>query len=90
MYLCYVDESGTPDVPGNTSHYVLAGLAIPADMWKQCDHDLQGIRSRYGLGDSELHVAWLLRSCPEHDRVPEFAAIPSDRRRAWPKLNLDR
>ena len=24
MYLCYIDESGTPDIPGNTSHYVLA------------------------------------------------------------------
>jgi len=27
MILCYVDESGTPDIPGNTSHYILTGLS---------------------------------------------------------------
>ena len=35
MHLCYIDESGTPDVPGTTSHYVLAGLSIPDNFWKQ-------------------------------------------------------
>ncbi|MXW47489.1 MAG: hypothetical protein F4Z97_02385 [Gammaproteobacteria bacterium] len=27
MYLCYVDESGTLDIPDNTSHFVLAALS---------------------------------------------------------------
>ena len=26
VYFCYIDESGTPQVPGNTSHYVLCGV----------------------------------------------------------------
>jgi hypothetical protein len=25
--LCYVDESGVPEIPGNTSHFILAGLS---------------------------------------------------------------
>ncbi len=29
MFLCYIDESGTSNIPGNTSHFILAGLAIP-------------------------------------------------------------
>ena len=29
MYLCYIDESGTPDVPGNTSH-----LSSPASLFQ--------------------------------------------------------
>ena len=40
MYLCYIDESGTPDVPGNTSHYVLAGVSIPVQYWRDCDEEL--------------------------------------------------
>jgi hypothetical protein len=34
MYLCYIDESGTPQIPGNTSHFILAGLAIPIGFGK--------------------------------------------------------
>ena len=37
MYLCYIDESGTSVVPGNTSHFVLAGLSIPIVQWKGGD-----------------------------------------------------
>ena len=32
MYLCYIDESGTSDIPGNTSHFILAGLSLP--IWR--------------------------------------------------------
>lgn len=28
VYFCYVDESGTLQIPGNTSHYVLCGISI--------------------------------------------------------------
>ncbi len=61
MYLCYVDESGTPEIPGNTSHYVLAGLAIPVWHWKTCDKDLRKLKTGYGLQDAEIHTGWLLR-----------------------------
>jgi hypothetical protein len=37
MYLCYIDESGTSVVPGNTSHFVLAGLSIPIVQWNGGD-----------------------------------------------------
>jgi hypothetical protein len=33
MYLCYIDESGTPESSGNTSHFVLAGISIPIWHW---------------------------------------------------------
>ena len=33
MYLCYIDESGTSDIPGNTSHLILAGLSLPIWHW---------------------------------------------------------
>ena len=37
MYFCYIDESGTPDIPGTTSHYILAGVSIPVFCWKEFD-----------------------------------------------------
>ncbi|MBO4560892.1 MAG: DUF3800 domain-containing protein [Bacteroidaceae bacterium] len=37
VYFCYIDESGTPQIPGNTSHYVLCGISIPVKYWKKCD-----------------------------------------------------
>jgi len=40
MYLCYVDESGTPDIPGNTSHFVLDGIFTPVWHWKKCERML--------------------------------------------------
>lgn len=61
MRLCYIDESGTPDLPGNTSHYVLAGLAVPAWHWKTCDLDLRKLKAAYGLQDAEIHTGWILR-----------------------------
>jgi hypothetical protein len=49
MQLCYLDESGTPELPGNTSHYILAGLAIPVWHWKTCDQEIAKIRVQYGV-----------------------------------------
>ena len=44
MHLCYIDESGTPDVPGNTSHYVLAGISVPDQFWKSHQTQLDQIK----------------------------------------------
>ena len=30
MYICYLDESGTPEPGASTDHFVLLGLAVPA------------------------------------------------------------
>ena len=57
MHLCYIDESGTPDLPGNTSHYVLAGLSVPDAYWKQHHGLLESIKKSYGLEEAEIHVA---------------------------------
>lgn len=75
MYLCYVDESGTTDLPGNTSHYVLAGVSIPIQRWKSCDQDIEIIKRRYSLEGEEIHVAWLLRPYLEQSKIPNFGAL---------------
>jgi len=83
MYLCYVDESGTPEIPGNTSHFVLAGLSIPIWHWRTADRDISAILDRYGLGGAELHTAWMLRKYLEQSRIPNFEKLGwSDRRAA--------
>ena len=81
MYLCYIDESGTTDLPGNTSHFVLAGLSIPIQKWKTCDQDIEAIKQRYSLGGQEVHVAWLLRKYFEQSKVPNFGALDHKNRR---------
>ncbi|MGO9238948.1 MAG: DUF3800 domain-containing protein [Methylocella sp.] len=81
MYLCYVDESGTPDVPGNTSHFVLAGITIPIWHWKDADRDVSAIMTRYDLAQHELHTAWLLRPYLEQDNIPGFENLGRAARR---------
>jgi len=75
-----MDESGTPDVPGNTSHYVLAGVSIPVQCWKSCDKDIEKIKAKYGLAGKEIHVAWLLRSYPEQNKITGFEALSHPQR----------
>ena len=82
MQLCYIDESGTPDVPGNTSHYVLAGLSIPDEYWKQHHTQLESIKRNYGLEDAEVHVAWMMRKYIEQQSIPGFASMNAERRRS--------
>ncbi len=82
MYLCYMDESGTSSIPGNTSHFVLAGISIPIWHWKQCDRELRQIKEQYGLADAEIHTGWLLRRYLEQHRLPNFAALPKSQRRS--------
>ncbi len=82
MYLCYMDESGTSAIPGNTSHFVLAGICVPIWHWKDCDRELQIIKNRYDLGNAELHTAWLLRKYLEQVRVPNFDRLSRTQRRS--------
>jgi len=81
MYLCYVDESGTSSVPGNTSHFVLCGLSIPDQYWKDCDKDIETIKSRYGILDQEIHTAWILRKYLEQSRISGFESLSWSQRR---------
>jgi hypothetical protein len=81
MYLCYVDESGTSDIPGNTSHFVLAALSIPIWHWSSADRGVSAILARYGLEDQEFHTAWILRKYLEQSRIPDFDFLNFAQRR---------
>src|SRR5690348_798391 len=82
MYLCYMDESGTPEVPGNSSHFVLAGLSVPIWRWKDADREITRILDAYGLGDAEIHTAWMLRRYIEQSRIAGFESLPRSQRRS--------
>ncbi|MDD3730430.1 MAG: DUF3800 domain-containing protein [Endomicrobiaceae bacterium] len=80
MLLCYIDESGTPELSGNSSHYVLCGLAIPIYKWKKCENDIQAIKQRFNLVDTEIHTAWILRKYNEQLKVKDFDSLPIPKR----------
>lgn len=82
MYLCYFDESGTPDRPGNTSHFILAGLVIPIWHWHGADREIQKIKSEFDLGEAEIHTAWLLRKYIEQSRIDGFRSLSRSQRRS--------
>jgi uncharacterized protein DUF3800 len=81
LHLCYIDESGTPDVPGNTSHFVLAGLSIPIWQWRNADRLINQILTRYHLAGQELHTAWLLRPYREQTQIADFENLDRVARR---------
>lgn len=81
MLICYIDESGTPDIPGNTSHYILAGVSIPVEKWKDCDRDIETLKTRVGLAHQEIHVAWMLRRYLEQTKISGFDALDYQQRR---------
>ena len=82
MYLCYIDESGTSNIPGNTSHFILAGLSIPIRHWKDCDREIETLKKKYSLNDSEIHVAWILRPYLEQSRIANFEELDYRQRKS--------
>lgn len=82
VYVLYLDESGVPERAGQTSHYAMAGIAIPARTWTKKRDQLGRLRDRFGLAsNAEIHVAWLLRPYPEQLAVADFDTLPWDARR---------
>ena len=75
MHICYIDESGTSDIPGNTSHFILAGLSIPVSVWKNCDKDIELIKAKYNLQNSEIHTGWILRPYIEQNAILNFEKL---------------
>jgi hypothetical protein len=75
MYICYVDESGTPEVPGNTSHYVLAGISLPIWHWRTCEDEIKVIKRKYDLQNSEIHTGWIARKYQEQKRISNFESL---------------
>ena len=82
VYFCYIDESGTPQIPGNTSHYVLCGISIPVKDWKMCDMAINKIKSKYALTDMEIHTGWIVRSYIEQSKIAGFGQMSYDERRS--------
>lgn len=82
VYFCYIDESGTPQVPGNTSHYVLCGISIPVNCWKKCDTSINKIKAKYGLLDNEIHTGWIIRPYIEQTKIPNFEILSYENRRS--------
>ena len=86
-FFCYVDESGTPAIPGNTSHFVLCGISVPVWHWKTCERDITAIKNKYGLRDAEIHTAWIARRCLEQSKIPGFKDLNyASRRREVGKI----
>ena len=82
MHICYIDESGTPEVSGNTSHFILAGVSIPIWHWKAADLEISRIKTKYGIENSEIHTAWILRPYREQSAIKNFDSLNRSRRRA--------
>lgn len=82
VYFCYIDESGTPEVPGNTSHYVLAGLSIPISYWKKCEKVITKLKKKYSLDNCEVHTAWLVRKYIEQSKIANFDSLNHSQRRS--------
>jgi len=81
MYLLYIDESGTSAIPGNTSHFILAGISVPIWHWKDCDREISKIKKHYSLENAEIHTAWILRKYLEQSRIPNFSSLNNQQRR---------
>jgi hypothetical protein len=82
MYLCYIDESGVPELRSGTSHYVLIGLAIQVWDWKSQDRAVTVIKRQFGLADSEVHTGWIFRRYTEQESIPGFIDLDHKARRA--------
>jgi hypothetical protein len=76
-----MDESGTADIPGNTSHYVLCGIAMPISFWRNFETQVGVIKNNYSLGNSEIHVGWMLRPYVEQTRIHDFDKLSYAQRR---------
>jgi hypothetical protein len=81
MYLFYIDESGTSSIPGNTSHFILSGLSIPIWNWKDCEKNINAIKARYKLENTEIHTGWLIRNYTEQNKISNFSRLSSTQRR---------
>ncbi|MGN0834754.1 MAG: DUF3800 domain-containing protein [Candidatus Spyradosoma sp.] len=78
MYLFYLDESGTAEIPGNSPTFTLAAVGIPVGSWTRFDKQIRQLKTSYGIADKEIHVAWMAREYPEQEAIPGFESM------SWP------
>lgn len=82
MHVCYIDESGTSDLPGNSSHFVLAGLSVPIWHWRGADIEISRILAHHELANAEVHTAWMLRPIREQAQISNFDRLDYAARRS--------
>jgi len=83
MFLCYIDESGIPELNSGTTHFILLGLAIEVWDWREQDREVEVFKGRYGLEGVEIHTGWMARRYLEQERTAGFDRLGrEDRRRA--------
>ena len=82
MYICYIDESGTPEILGTSSHFILAGIAVPVGLWRSCDQEIGQFLRPYKLLDAEIHTAWMARKYIEQIKIPNFEDLSYFERRS--------
>ena len=75
MYLCYLDESGSPEIGKDTPHFVFLGLAIPATTWRRKDTEINRIKGQYGLVGKEIHASWMARRYVDQEKTQGFDAM---------------
>ena len=75
MQLCYIDESGVPELNQGTSHFVLLGLSIEAWDWRNQDRAVMVVKRKFGLADAEIHTGWMTRRYLEQERIPNFQTL---------------
>lgn len=81
MRICYLDESGTPELTGGTSHFVLLGLSIQGETWKAKDNQITLVKQRFGLERAEIHSGWISRRYVEQEKIRNFDALGIAQRR---------
>lgn len=89
MYICYLDESGTVEPEPKFNHFVLTGIAIPSETWKDKDTKITAIKRRLGLHEAEIHSGWMNRRYVEQEKIADFTSLSHDERRRAVKKERD-
>jgi len=89
MYLCYIDESGVPEIGRGTSHFVLVGLSIEAWDWKRQDRAVLTVKNRFGLSNAEVHTGWMTRRYIEQEKIVDFNTLDWTQRRLQAQRERD-
>ena len=83
MFLCFVDEPGSPTSRDPKEVYVLAGVVVPASSSRVLEESVDRLKTEYGFERAEVHTAVLYDNYPVQDQIPGFHLLGwSDRIRA--------
>ncbi|MGB6429618.1 MAG: DUF3800 domain-containing protein [Candidatus Acidiferrales bacterium] len=89
MHLCYIDESGVPELNQGTSHFVLLGLSIEAWDWRGQDRAVSVVKRKFGLYGAEIHTGWMTRRYLEQERIPNFQSLDRTARQTQVRKERD-